>query len=52
MDPDEMSNNYRGSPIDTYFLRGFGSFGQLVSFEKNLKKPPITKKIACGGQVC
>ena len=52
MDPDEMSNNYRGSPIDTYFLRGFGSFGQLVSFEKNLKNPPITKKIACGGQVC
>ena len=38
MDPDEMSNHYRGSPIDTYFLRSFGSFGQLVSVEKNLKK--------------
>ena len=44
MDPDEMRNHYRGSPIDTYFLRSFGSFGQLVSVEKNLKNQPITNK--------
>ena len=44
MDPEEMSNHYRGSPINTYFLRSFGSFGQLVSVEKNLKNQPITNK--------
>ena len=44
MDPDEMSKHYRGSHIDTFFLRSFGSFGQLASVEKNLKNQPITNK--------
>jgi hypothetical protein len=44
MDPNEMSNHNRGSPIDTYFLRRLGSFGQLVSVDNNLKNQPITKK--------
>ena len=51
MDPNEMSNHNRGSPIDTYFLRRlgcflprFGSFGQSVSEEKNSKNQPISNK--------
>jgi hypothetical protein len=42
MDPIEISNHNRGSPIDTYFLRSFGSFGQLVSVDN--KNQPITNK--------
>ena len=38
-DQDEMSNLYRGPSIDS-----FGSFGQMVSEEKNLKNQPIRNK--------
>jgi hypothetical protein len=33
MDPDEISNLYRGPAIDA-FMPSFGSFGQAVSEEK------------------
>ena len=42
MVPIEIINHNRGSPIDTYFLRSFGSFGQLVSVDN--KNQPITNK--------
>jgi hypothetical protein len=38
MDRDEISNLYR------CFLPSFGSFGQAVSEEKNLKNQPIRNK--------
>ena len=44
MVPIEIINHNRGSPIDTYFLRSFGSFGQLVSVDNNLKNQLITNK--------
>jgi hypothetical protein len=47
-----MSILYRGPSIDASFLPSFGSFGQAVSEEKNIKNRQSETRVACVGHVC
>ena len=52
---DEMSNLYRGSPIDaSYNVPSVGSFGKAVSEKKNffLEINGSEKRMGYGGHVC
>jgi hypothetical protein len=51
MDRDEMSNR-KQMTFHRCFLPSFGSFGEMVSEEKNLKISHSETRIACGGHVC